>query len=267
MVLDIIFQTIAETGTLDAKLACKLACISKEFEGIARSLWSRRMIVFKRRAHKTPLGTLRACSICIVNDATTPFGMCSKCTQHEITFTSATSAKKEWLLDEDDLKQLTCKQTSNNAYSTVRLFDVKEVKEFAIIKHGGYAAFMQKRHSPKPLSKARMERQTSLFKIAEVDTNVATALEGGDMYVHCIEDYLLNGRGGIRSVKERASRWTDFDDMVSRSMLEDPMGVAMVPDAIEEDMRIDWVVGRIACLAEAKERLKQEIQKRRMSKM
>jgi hypothetical protein len=204
--------------------------------------------------------------MCLVNDADTPFGMCERCADHEITFVTATSAKKKWLLDDKDLKELTCKTKLNSFHATSRMFDAREVKEMAVVKHGGYAAFMTKRNGPKPPSKARREREAKVVDLASRDPDVAFAMGGGEMGVACIDDYLENGKGGIKGVKERVRRWMTFDEMIVRLSVEDPCAMALVAPTSLEDLRDRYVTDTKQALRDVEAILRGAMDKMRRRK-
>jgi hypothetical protein len=236
-ILEVVLETVANARWLDVGLVSKIACVSKDFQAHAASLWSRRKVTFKRRKYKCHVSKHSGCRICIVNDVDTRFGMCGTCARYEITFLSATTAKKEWLLEDKDLARLTPGQKSG-----ARLYDAREVKELACVRHGGLKAFMRKRHGPKPPSAARVERERKVSFLVVEDEDVADAMAGGEMGALCIDEYLANGKGGIRRVKNRVERWIAFEDLVAQIAEEDPGALEMIAPAFFEDARESYVL-------------------------
>ena len=186
--------------------------------------------------------------------------MCDRCAAHEITYVSASNAKKQWLLEEGDLAILTCKQKRRNTmFPVCRLYDLKEVKQMAMVKHGGFSAFMQQKNGSKPMSKARMQRQARLAEVAKHDRDVAEAMGGGDMGALCVDMYLMNGSGGMGQVKERVRRWVGFDDLTHALTAEDPSGMALLSLAVLEDIRDDYVLGKVATDMDVKNKIHAKI--------
>ncbi len=184
--------------------------VSKFFKDITYSTgWKK--VYFQKENYDTS-----TCSKCHLNKyKITSFGICTKCI-NTYQFITATDAKKEWKLNDDDLEELNVYEKWHNTYrKTIRLFLRKDVKLYAIIKYGGpasYLNFIRKSHG---ISKSKQKRIDSLTVVAKDIDKHSTKFQ------LCCSDYLANGSGGIKSVKQKLSRWDDFEKIMLKFTDED----------------------------------------------
>ena len=273
--LDIVLHTLANNGDLDPKLASEVACVSRFARDEVALLWKRKAVRFKRREWKT-LGTRGGCRACMGERASTPFALCKFCAFREMRLVTATVAKTKYLLSEADLKeQLTCMHSTHPTFNKpIRHFDEFEVRELAVLRHGGFGAFARARAkatAPKPASKARIERQARLDLMVSEDPAVGRVLEEDDMDVVGIENFLANGSDGIKALKTRLTRWAGFDAMVSRLTTTDAAVAASLAQSKRlaytiEDMRRKYVEGQVLTLQAAEDALREEIAAHRLKR-
>jgi hypothetical protein len=183
------------------RVLCCLSCVSKTIKEYADESWSKAF--FHKHRYVTENGQCRFCH----QTSNTVYGTCKRCLQ-KMDLITATDAKKRWYLDEEDLRMLTTLSTYNKTYRTyMRLFDIREVEEKALVKYTSKGIYAKQHRSA--ISKAREKRITQITKL-----NLGIS-EGCLQWDLCLSDFLANGHGGIREVKKRTTRWKEFQEVLT----------------------------------------------------
>jgi hypothetical protein len=140
------------------------------------------------------------------------FGYCLPC-MDDVSVVGATSAKKDWYLDESDLNNLLVNKKYVARYRQfIRMYLQKDVVIAAIIKFGGPEKLQEKldnrmkRCARGSVSAAKQKRLDAIAKL-QLDTS-------SQKWDLCVADYIANGVGGLKRVKKRLSRWDEFHTII-----------------------------------------------------
>jgi len=195
--MDILSITIFNLARkLDYKDLASCACVSKKHNELCNDLWKQKRIkIFTC----LPKSNDALCCYCKTKRVVA-FDACLKCSKN-VKNISATDAKKLWLLDDNDLAQLQLFETYHRAYRKyIRLYRLEEVINKSLYKHNGPHNLYNKLH--KPLSKAKTNRLEQIQKLKIPSDSL--------QYKLCIEDFLKNGKGGLKLVKDKLDRFDEF---------------------------------------------------------
>lgn len=202
--MDILTVILANARQLDPILLCNIACVSRLYESDVFIYWD------KAVAHTRKVTCI--CEVCgIRSNAVLPLGMCRLCLAGRVggaggvgTVVSATQAKKEWYLKDEDLDELPVWVKRHSKYHTLMsLYLKKDVATKALVKHGGPGRLLAMRE--------KSENRGLQIKVKRINDLMKHELyrryPAPDYSLLCTDDFMKNGVGGIREVKKRVARW------------------------------------------------------------
>lgn len=203
--VDIVPLIIHNASILESSFLAKCELLSKNIQKLVRD------IGWKKVCFIPPTYESEKCTVCHTTKRTiNPFGYCSNCVDVN-KYITATDAKKLWYLTDDDLEQLTTHTKWNNHYRKyIRLFMTSDVIHLSIAKHRGCYVIYQKRNKKNEVSAAKNKRQQQLEKL-KLDTD-----PNSKKWRLCIEEFLKNGKGGIKSVRQKLERYDTYCDILKK---------------------------------------------------
>jgi hypothetical protein len=228
---DLLFARAA----VDQELLLRIAPISRAFHQVAQDCWGMRQKAYKEGLKSKPAGTKvqrstgtpRPCAGC--KRPTTiiyPFGdrlrACHECTSstgpRHLRLMSHSACKDTFLLTDNDLYGCPVLHARHRSYGNeIRVYRRQDVLEIALDKHGGPQGLNTALDARE---KKRMDRGKPSEHRAEIAERLVTDADPHALYNRqtlyevCCSDYVRNGSGGQRGVKERISRFMRFE-MVS----------------------------------------------------
>lgn len=231
--MDLLSIVLLNTQELNSLLLMKSACVSRHTNALVGDIWRMKPTIFRKHTYTTSIKG--KCRFCATSNASAPFYTCSKCSS-KLHLITATDAKKQWYLNDDDLGELTSYQRYHQYYRKyIRLFDIEEVKEKAIAKYTPSGLY-KKINKKGETSKAHQDRMDKITK-QKFDFD-----ESSTKWELCVADFLKNGKGGMKMVKERLERFQAFDDLVKK-MAQD---IKYISDYELKEYRSDYVKNNIS---------------------
>lgn len=203
-----------------------LACVDKESNKLALDIWKEMdpNIHFVKTPYHQGANICRYCNS--TKRIVTEFGCCNYCSKENMNIITKTEVVKKYKLQEDDMRRLTYRTVRSMYGGNMRLFDHREVYNYALMKYKGPWNLPKRREGVSAALTTRKKKLRELLEKLKLDeTN----------YKLCVEEYLKNGKGGIREVKARIERQNAFD------------ALKLQLDVIDfgQDMRCDCIYGNI----------------------
>lgn len=223
---------------LDVKTLLTLACVDKETNSIVSNIWKCSKPEFRNLIYVIP--GQDNCKHCQNKKRSmTAFGCCMDCAYKHMKLITKTDVVKRYKLKENDIRRLTCHMKRNTYGSYTHFYDLREVFEYALIAYSGPSKLPVKRCASENKALAnRKKNLEELFRKLDIDNTT-----GKSMHV-CTEQYLKNGKGGIRSVKAKIERYIQFED-ASITFKDIPNGVELFEDYMDSKITLSYLVERI----------------------
>lgn len=203
--VDILDIVIENAVSIHFTALLKCLRVSKTYRDIVQKVWADKVESFVAPIYITKDGK---CTKCRKKIAETDFATCNRCVS-ECVMITATDAKQLWYLTEEDLEELNVYETYQQKYRQyIRLFALKEVKDFSIIKWSPWG-LVARRNKKNTMSKAMANR------VEKVETMNLGLDKKGNKWALCVEPFLRNGQGGMKGVKEKLVAYDEFLQRVS----------------------------------------------------
>lgn len=201
--MDLLQVIIINAQKVHFKALSSCSRVSKDMRDIVYKSWHDKVMPFETPVyHPDSSGK---CHMCHKSPPATDFKTCSKCTNDITELITATEVKKEWYLKENDLELLNVVEKYIKKYRTdMRLFSSTEVRHCALIKYGPKKLWEKKNRRNQP-SKA-FENRVKMLEKENLDLDKNTMKRK-----LCVDDFLKNGKGGIRGVKQKIAAYDQFD--------------------------------------------------------
>jgi hypothetical protein len=188
---------------------CRIATVCKELSAIIALSWKRVPALADR---SDAYDARRTCGYCARGKPTASWDRCKDCAKTAASI-SATQAKAEFYLKPEVLDMLPCIYRQHRRFRSTTCFYFlrRDVVNAALVVYGGPKGLSDRLNRSK-VSKAQVEREA---KIADLQKK-GGALEGlntqrqSDEWQRCIENYISNGKGGVRELIKRYTRYKSW---------------------------------------------------------